>query len=315
MNIIQAYRQEKGPLVIAISGLSKSGATIQASIMSTLFGLVHVNQKKYCQLNCHTLKDVDLNLYNTEIDNYKEDGVVTSGFDFRESVFQMVPSYHIHLSIPKQLSLQRRMDKHPDGDADQDKTLMNQVIYPNYLESVQQSKINKFINVAQLSNDELTFKVWKAIIRFLEKRLYGDKYEELGTNLDEISLEQFTKEMKQALTKGIVNELEIVDTDSSIEAPKVDDLTEELMEKAIDEVKDEIEESTDELIRKMEEPDSEEPDSEEPDSEEIESEEIESEETLSDTSDLEDDLPVDDKQDPQAESEDFLYGTSLVPLP
>lgn len=182
MNIVDKYIENNGKLLIAISGLSKSGKSLHALRLSKDLKLIYLDQKMYCkQEECYTYEDIDIDKMNKDIGKHKNLGVIVSGFDLRKDVIKQKMDYHIHISIPKQVSLERRLKADPKLDPYQDKLVMNKKIYPSYLESKEKSKINKFINAVNMSFKEVYIKILTEVFTLIEKNLYGDDYEELGT--------------------------------------------------------------------------------------------------------------------------------------
>lgn len=198
MNIVEAYIKNKGQLVILISGLSGSGKTRLAKNISRDFKIKLINEldfynksyNKIVTLNEQTKilnwDDDDAILWNelnNEINTYKTSGVVVCGMAFPSDKITVPINYHIHLSIPKKMCIERRHEylrQHKDKckelykliDTPTESLIMNKLTYPYHLDLVKRSKINKFINVGTLTNDEIYDKVFDFLKDSIENFLY-----------------------------------------------------------------------------------------------------------------------------------------------
>ena len=203
MNIVEAYIKFKNQLIIFISGLPACGKLKLAKKVKRDFNLKLLNQFDYYRkdynvkttlqdgtilINWYTDLAIDWIKLNEDIDKYKKDGITVVGFSLPEDKFDKKDiDFHLHLNIPKQLCMEKRKDfveKNKDKDKYKEefsligtvteKLRMNQLIFPYYLESMKKSKINKFINIATMSDDEVYDTAFKYLIDFIEDYLYPE---------------------------------------------------------------------------------------------------------------------------------------------
>lgn len=198
MNIVEAYIKFKGQLLIFVSGLSGCGKTYVAKNIARDLKIKIIDQFDYYKKdyinkttlqdgteinNWHTDEAIDWDLLNEDINTFKKDGLVVSGFALKENNISSKDDIHIHLNITKQNCIVRRkeyLEKNKDKykteyeniDSPIEKLKMNQIIYPYYLESTKLSKINKFINMNILSEEEAYDDVFNSIIKLISEYLY-----------------------------------------------------------------------------------------------------------------------------------------------
>lgn len=201
MNIVEAYIKFKPGLVIFVSGLSGCGKTTLAKKLSKKFGLPVVDQFNFYKkgwdekyrlpndeevINWHSDDAIQWEEFNQKIAELKDKGVVVTGFSFPTDNMDVVPDYHIHLSMSKQKCMDKRRDfleKHKDKypkeyeelETPTEKLKMNRLIFPYYLESRKKMKIDKFLNVENLSSREIYHAVFDELMDFIEKYLYEER--------------------------------------------------------------------------------------------------------------------------------------------
>ena len=200
MNIVEAYIKYKKQLLIFISGLPGCGKLSLSKAISEDFKLKLIDQIDYYKSDYNvksTLSDgtVVINWYNDEaidwlklnndINEFKSTGLIVTGISLPSDKLTSVVDYHIHLNISKQVCMEKRRDfleKNKDNNkynqeykllgTPLEKSIMNQLIYQYYLDSRQKSKINKFINITELSDDKVYDDAFDQIIRFITEYLY-----------------------------------------------------------------------------------------------------------------------------------------------
>ena len=202
MNIVEAYIKFKGQLLIFVSGLSGCGKLALGKSIEKDFKLKLIDQFDYYKkdydvtvslpdgtklINWYSDDAVDWDKLNDDIDKSKLKGLVVVGFSLPENKVR-VPDYHFHLNAPKQLCVEKRKtflennkEKHEEEykliGTQTEKLKMNQLIFPYYLESIKNSKINKFINIKQgddkfLTEDEIYDEAYDILINFIRDFLY-----------------------------------------------------------------------------------------------------------------------------------------------
>ncbi|ARF09549.1 uridine kinase [Indivirus ILV1] len=200
MNIIEAYIKFKEQLIIFISGLPACGKLKLAKKIRRDFKLKLINEFDYYNkdynvttklhdgtelINWYTDDAINWDKLNADIDDSKKDGVIVVGFALPEDKIKVDVDYHLHVNIAKQLCMEKRkefVEKHKDKYKEEfsiigtqtEKLKMNQLIYPYYLESTKKSKINKFINITNMTDDEVYDKAFEYLIDFIEDFLYPE---------------------------------------------------------------------------------------------------------------------------------------------
>jgi cytidylate kinase len=204
MNVVEAYIKFKGQLIIFISGLPACGKLRLAKTIQKDFKLKLINQYDYYKkdydettklpdgtvlINWYTDRAIDWNKFNIDIEGAKGEGIIVVGFSLPDHMMTSKPDYHIHLNMPKQLCIEKRAkyvtkhkDKHPEEyklvGTPTEKLKMNQLIFPYYLASRKQSKINKFINIGDMKAAEIYNIAFDSLINFIEDFLYPQDEEE-----------------------------------------------------------------------------------------------------------------------------------------
>jgi hypothetical protein len=214
MNIVEAYIKFNGQLIILISGLSGCGKLALAKNISRDFKIKLLDQHNYYKkdynvvtslpdgtkiINWYTDDAIDWEKFNGDINNNKKDGVVVIGMSFPIDKLKFDPDYHVHLNINKQLCLEKRkefLEKHKEEYADEykiintptEKLIMNQFIFPYDIESNKNSKINKFVNINNLSDDQVYDIVYDLLKDFIQKYLnHHDATTEAGAKTPKVS--------------------------------------------------------------------------------------------------------------------------------
>ena len=221
MNVIEAYIKYHGQLIILVSGLSACGKTILAQNLSSDFKIPMIKQREFYKkdynktVKLSTDKEIiewdsndaiDWDKLNDKIAKEGMNGIVLVGTAFPKDKITFRPEYHFHVSVSKQNCLDQRgkvleenKDKYPqeyeefkDGTA---KLVMDEVTYPYYKKSIEESIINKFFNSNKFSQNEMTGQAFDMVIELIEKFLYKDrKNDKDDTKEKDDSKEKYSKE-------------------------------------------------------------------------------------------------------------------------
>lgn len=198
MNIVEVYNNFNEQLIILISGLSGSKKTTLAKKISKDFKLKMFNLEDYSVLNNDntvklsndvTVTDWDhIDSYNWEqfnidINNNKKDGLVVCGQYFTSDKINFKPDFHIHIKISKKRLTENRhefIEKHPDKFPDvlntpTESLIINQLAYPHYLEYLEKSSVDKFINANEITEEEVYDSAFSYLINMIDKFLEDNR--------------------------------------------------------------------------------------------------------------------------------------------
>ncbi|QKF94229.1 putative uridine kinase [Fadolivirus algeromassiliense] len=237
MNIVEAYIKFNKQLLIFISGLPGCGKLKLAKNVSRDFKIKIIDQYDYYKkdynvtanlpdgtklINWYTNDAIDWDKFNEDIDKLKVNGLIVIGVSLIESHITSKPDYHFHLNISKQLCMDKRKDflkEHKDKYEEEykvvntpiEKLKMNQLIFPYYLESIKKSKVNKFININEMTDDQVYDMAFDTLIEMIKKYLKQD---------DEIQQteKQTSSEQKTPKVSNITNDTKQTDDDENISA-------------------------------------------------------------------------------------------------
>lgn len=202
MNIVEAYIKFNKQLIILISGLSGSKKTKIASDIKQDFNIKKIDIESYCVKN----NDVTVKLsndivvtdwdhvdtynwddINDEINRHKSDGVVICGPYFPLDKLKFESDFHIHIKISKQQLIEKRREyikNNPEKckellsfvDTPTETLIINTITYPHYLKYLKESKIDKFVNANELTENQ----IYDQTVDFLFFKIqeYLDKYNE-----------------------------------------------------------------------------------------------------------------------------------------
>ena len=132
---------------------------------------------------------IDFNAFNKAVEEelLLSKVIIVSGVSFNKDKINFKVDYHIHLKLSKQALLEKRhnfIERHATEpkyedvlnlDEQTERQLMNQVTYPYYLKLIENSVINKFLNINEIQTDEISREVLKNALNFVEQRLYKER--------------------------------------------------------------------------------------------------------------------------------------------
>jgi hypothetical protein len=205
INIIDAYVIRENSFIIFISGLQCCGKTTIAKYTARDFEMVLIDQFNYFKkdydvksklnddlslINWDSDDAIDWEKFNADIQSAKLNNkkVVVVGFALVDDKIKIKPNIHIHLVISKQKSLEKKrifLEKNKEKYPEEFKEIntpiellkMNKFIFPYYLATKERSKIQKFINVNDIDNNQIYDQVFNIIVDYLEDRLYENNPE------------------------------------------------------------------------------------------------------------------------------------------
>jgi uridine kinase len=193
MNIIDAYKNKFGNFIVLISGLSGTGKTKVAKTLATELNLKFINLSNYYDVD--KLKEIELpnnikvkNWFSTDIINWNKlnedinamkEGVIVTGIGFPEEKINEKQLIHIHIKIPKEDLLKKRADfkkehKTEDIDKETEKIIMEKYTYPFYEKITKEGRINKFINIKEMSEEKILDDVFNILMKIVQDKLYKE---------------------------------------------------------------------------------------------------------------------------------------------
>lgn len=181
MNIVGTYIKFNNQLIIIVSGLSGSGKTKIAMSIAKLFKINHINIDDYCvpdhNITVKLPNDVivkdwdhidsyDWDKINNEINKNKQAGIVICGQYLPKDKLKFDPDFHIHVKISKQQLIENRRQYVKDNpekckdivkfiNTPTETMIINQIVYPHYLDYLEKSKVDKFINSKDMTFDQI----------------------------------------------------------------------------------------------------------------------------------------------------------------
>lgn len=198
LNIVQAYKLKNQKLIILISGMSGSGKSFSGAEIAIDFEAKHFKMKDYFKkdysetvelpngkevINWFCDEAYDWNRLNKDVNKHKKKGVVISGLSFPLDKLNFEPDIHINISIKKNVLLDHmskllteNKDKFPDKYEEmmsgEMKLLLNKLSYPYFLDSIEKTKIDKFLNINDITKDNVYDKVFDALIQIIDKKVH-----------------------------------------------------------------------------------------------------------------------------------------------
>lgn len=196
MNIMQAYTKKNHQYVILISGFSGSGKSQLAKFYAKLFDFELMNlsdyhlsmeqydkEENYVKLKDGTnvldwdnvWKSIDWNKFNNHVIDKieKREGLIISGFGFPAKLLKFKSDIHIHIKIGKQKLLENR-EKYKEThnkEEKNDRSILNEITYPHYLKLIDESKIDKYLNVNEITEEQTREQGFSYIIYYTNKWL------------------------------------------------------------------------------------------------------------------------------------------------
>lgn len=199
MNIIDAYIKYTSQLIFFISGFSGTKKSKLAELLSRDTKLKLISLKDYYlkdkgeKITLQNNKEItsydNINVIDwkklvDDIKKYKDKGLIVDGEFFPTSKLENLHiDYHLHIKLSKQNLLKKRIEFNKEKDKNYDEEtetlIMNQITYPFYLDIIQKSHINKFINgneiIEEYKDDEYINKIYDIVfdifVKFITDKL------------------------------------------------------------------------------------------------------------------------------------------------
>jgi cytidylate kinase len=228
MNVVEAYTQFKGQLIIVISGIAGSNKNKIAKIIANSLKLQLIKQIDYYKpsydkkitrpdgieiINLNTDDVIDWDKFNNDVNHMSQKGVILSVSTLPNNMINFTVDYHIHLAISKQNYAENRekyLTRYKD-DNPQDFSELNTQIdkwkinqnYMYYKNSINNMNIHKFITVnnSNAEGSDIIDNIWNDIIynhivpfteQFVNSPDY-DKWKKSQNNDKKIKLQSIVK--------------------------------------------------------------------------------------------------------------------------
>lgn len=204
-NYVERYIEYKKQLIILVSGLPGCGKNTLTKNIAGDFKLTILDQKDYYLLDYNEKRklpndvevinwyqdgSIDWKKLNQDVNKHKDKGVILTGLALIEEKLEFDADFHLHLSISKKKCMEKRtvyFTKNKDqfktdfeliGSATE-KLLMNQMLFPYYLETIKRSKIDKFINGNELSSEQIYDKAFSYLIEYrIHNYLHKERFKQ-----------------------------------------------------------------------------------------------------------------------------------------
>lgn len=193
MNIIDAYLKYTSQLIFFISGFSGTKKSKVAELLARDTKLKLISLKDYYLkdkgekitlpnnkeiTSYDTINVIDWNKLVDDIKKHKDKGIIVEGEFFPTSKLENLKiDYHLHIKLSKQNLLKNRIEynktKDKAYDEETETLIMNQITYPFYLDIIQKSHINKFINgneiMEEYKDEEYSTKLYDSVFDIFVK--------------------------------------------------------------------------------------------------------------------------------------------------
>ena len=200
--IIDEYIKQFGQLIIVIIAPSGTNKTEVANSITTYLNGTHIKQSTYLNDKYNKVEEVGdkkiriwddesilWTLFNNTINESiqkEKKPLIISGISFNKNRINFRIDYCIHLSLTKQHLLEKRheyIEKHKDKpeynellnmDEETEKLIMNKIIYPKYLETIDKEiiTINRYIKIDDIDLQSIVNTSLESLFKYIERKLY-----------------------------------------------------------------------------------------------------------------------------------------------
>jgi cytidylate kinase len=226
MNIIEVYSKYKNGIIILFSGLEGSGKHIVATNIADKFNMEILNTNNFIKKDYTNLKTIDKDnniqvndidnidaydwkLINEKVDEYinnifnGKNGIIIISRSFVDSLLNFKYNFHINVKISKNTFIEKREEYvriHPEKNIDikTEYLIINKLIFPQYIEYLEKTHVDKYLNANTLSTEELFDQTFDYLIYEINKFLKDNK----------IQVDIFLKKLKNG-TKNMNNNINI----------------------------------------------------------------------------------------------------------
>lgn len=122
--------------------------------------------------NQYSTKLIDKDKLNEDINNFKKNGLIISGFPLPKDTIDSNIDLHIHISINQTTYIQYQEKKKNPLNSQDIELKYQQVIKPFYKNIIKDLQINKFLNSKKfVSKEQLYDEIWDTSIDYIKKWL------------------------------------------------------------------------------------------------------------------------------------------------
>jgi len=198
MNIVDAYKKYNSQLIILISGYSGTNKSDIAKFISNIFNLKCISLKQFYyhdydktvsiplmtsikENDTITLIDYD-NIYESvdwkKLNEYVKENknIIICGFGFPNHLITFKTDFHIYLKINKQKLFENiELKKQEKYNHENAKLIFNKLTFNHNEQIMKDSKIDKYVNLNDLTFDETKKNIFDYLIFMIDKWLNDNK--------------------------------------------------------------------------------------------------------------------------------------------
>jgi len=230
-NVLDVLLMRNKKYIVLFSGLDfspveKIANDLAKDFNSTVLNFIHLGlEDSLDPVNTRVSDLLDKSKINT---NPKPLFVI--GKTFPSSKLKIPVDLHIHISLHQIAIL--RLDP-----------LKRQDLPAKYVESIKTNRVNKYINLQkEYSIDKIEDDIFNIIVGDIEKKVYGDQYETLGSKSSTQTQSQPKPQPTQTSKSSKSSELKF-----NPNVPSIKEIKEEVTKKAEEEIQDSIDSAEDSL--------------------------------------------------------------------
>jgi len=188
MNIVDAYVKFKGQLIVVISGIDGCGKKKVANKVCDWLKFPLIDQNKFYkenfknevelpngekETNWYTDDAVDWDKFNKEVSDHGR--AIVIGLSFPDTKVAFKPDFHVHVSVPKKVCIDKRMETMREEESFNEQLELyrfNHFLYPFYMESTKNTRVNKFINAVKFEDiGDVASNTFDVIMELIDKEL------------------------------------------------------------------------------------------------------------------------------------------------
>lgn len=193
MNIMEAHIKKFKQLVIYVSYFDNCGPKKVIENLSKYLDMMTINIKSFITPTKIKINEIEFDDYydsnNYDYDSInkivnknkaEKNGVLIVGGFLDPKLVDFTINYHVHLSISKPiiLDIYKSNKKFHNVSEDNQKLLVNKLVYPAYLIFLKESNISMFTKIYDeklLNDDDIEELVWSLIIAYVKKTVEQSK--------------------------------------------------------------------------------------------------------------------------------------------